>query len=91
MRKSSHTILHTACGDIRQIQLNGNELVVYVEDDYLYNVINKPNNLKILIDTIKQVNPNASLNIKKREKASFNIEKDILELKKKFGKMFTIK
>lgn len=91
LRVSSHTILHTACGDIRQVSLKDNQLTIYVQDDYLYNVLTKESNYKILQDILYQVNKNATLNIQKREKSKQNVEKDIFELKKKFGNLLNIK
>ena len=83
--------MYTACGDIRQVVLQQNELVLFVQDDYLYNVLSKQNNFQVLVDILQSVNRNATLRLQKQQKVVHNVEKDIFELKKKFGKMLIIK
>ena len=55
LRRRDLTALYTACGDVRDINLDGDELNVFVDDEYLYNIIAGERNIEILQQAVKEV------------------------------------
>ena len=76
--------LHTACGEIRNVEINENVLTVFVKEEYLYNVLKNEDNFKNIEKVLKLVDVNLVLNIEKQIP-----EKNIvLENKKRLLKLF---
>lgn len=76
--------LHTACGEIRNVEINENVLTVFVKEEYLYNVVKTEDNFKNIEKVLKLIDNNLSLNIEKQIP-----EKNVvLENKKRLLKLF---
>ena len=76
--------LHTACGEIRNVEIDENVLTVFVKEEYLYNVLKNEDNFKNIEKVLKLVDVNLVLNIEKQIP-----EKNIvLENKKRLLKLF---
>ncbi len=84
------TALYTACGDVRNVVLGGDTLVVYIEDEYLYNIISSERNLAVLQELTSEIDDVAALSVQYSKKEDY-VEKDIATLKKKFGSELKIK
>ena len=90
LRKRDLTALYTACGDVRDINLDGDELNVFVDDEYLYNIIAGERNIEILHQAVKEVDDVASVKIVYNKKENY-VEKDLMTLKRKFGNILQVK
>ena len=76
--------LHTACGEIRNVEIDENVLTVFVKEEYLYNVLTTEDNFLNIEKVLKLIDSNLSLKIEKMIP-----EKDvILENKKRLTKLF---
>ena len=71
--------LHTACGEIRDVELNGNVLTVLVKEEYLYNILKREETYAQILKIIKSIEGNLELNfvlVKKQEdKVKINLQK----------------
>ncbi len=90
MRERDLTALYTACGDVRSINLDGDDLVVYIEDEYLYNIIAGEKNLQLLQEIVKDIDVAVCLKIEFAKREDY-VEKDIAMLKRKVGNILQIK
>jgi hypothetical protein len=90
LRRRDLTALYTACGDVRDINLDGDELNVFVDDEYLYNIIAGERNIEILQQAVKEVDDVASIKIVYNKKENY-VEKDLMTLKRKFGNILQVK
>lgn len=84
------TALYTACGDVRNCNLEGDELVIYIEDEYLYNIIAGEKNIQILQDIVCEIDDIVKIRIEREIKEDI-VQKDITNLKRKFGNILQIK
>lgn len=84
------TALYTACGDVRNYILDGDELVIYIDDEYLYNIIAGEKNIQILQEIVSEVDAVAKIKIEREIKEDI-VQKDITNLKRKFGNILQIK
>lgn len=83
LREHRQVALHVACGDITDVQIDGDSLMINIEDGMIYNLLNDgkrqiENALRWQGLDLKVV-----VNIKKTELSPD--EKDILRLKELFG------
>ena len=84
LRQMNLVALHTACGEIRNVEIDENVLTVFVKEEYLYNVLKNEDNFKNIEKVLKLVDVNLVLNIEKQIP-----EKNIvLENKKRLLKLF---
>ena len=90
LRERDLTALYTACGDVRNINLDGDDLVVYIEDEYLYNIIASEKNVQLLQEIVKDIDDAVCLKIEFAKKEDY-VEKDIAMLKRKVGNILQIK
>lgn len=90
LRGRDLTALYTACGDVRNINLNGDDLVVYIEDEYLYNIIASEKNVQLLQEIVKDIDGAVCLKIEFAKKEDY-VEKDLAMLKRKVGNILQIK
>ena len=76
--------LHTACGEIRNVEINENVLTVFVKEEYLYNVLKSEDNFLNIEKVLRLIDNNLKLNVEKQIP-----EKNIvLENKKRLQKLF---
>ena len=90
LRERDLTALYTACGDVRNYNLEEDELVIYIEDEYLYNIIAGEKNLEILQDIVAEIDDVAKIKVEREIKEDI-VQKDITNLKRKFGNILQIK
>ncbi len=90
LRTKDITSLYTACGDVRSVRLEGDNLVVSIEDEYLYNIIAGEKNIELLGEILHGIDNVAKIKIEYLKREDY-VAKDIEKLKKKFGKMLNIK
>ncbi len=89
LREQRQVALHVACGDITDIQIDGDKLIINIDDGMIYN---------LLVDGKRQIENalrwqglelNVVVNIRKIELSS--VEKDIKKLKEIFGDNLIVK
>ncbi len=89
LREQRQVALHVACGDITDIQIDGDKLIINIDDGMIYN---------LLVDGKRQIENalrwqglemNVFVNIRKIELSS--VEKDIKKLKEIFGDNLIVK
>lgn len=90
LRRRDLTALYTACGDVRNYTLEGDELVIYIEDEYLFNIIASEKNVEVLQTIVCEIDDVATIRIEKEIKEDIT-QKDIANLKRKFGNILQIK
>ena len=90
LRRRDLTALYTACGDVRNINLDGDDLIVFIEDEYLYNIIAGEKNLQLLQEIVQDIDSAVCLKIEFAKKEDY-VEKDIIMLKRKVGNILQIK
>ncbi|MDR0849945.1 MAG: hypothetical protein LBN07_00475 [Christensenellaceae bacterium] len=88
LRESKYPVLHTACGDIRKTQLEGNILRVFIETEYIYNIIVKEENFALLTKTVEQINPGLVVSLQFVEDKT--ADENALKLKRKFGEKLDV-
>lgn len=76
--------LHTACGEIRNVEINENVLTVFVKEEYLYNVLKSEDNFLNIEKVLRLIDNNLKLNVE-RQIPEKNI---VLENKKRLQKLF---
>lgn len=90
LRRREYTALYTACGDVRKVSLDGDKLVVQIEDEYLYKIIAGKTNMELLEDTLNFVDSVAKLEVVYSKPEDY-VAKDLEILKRKFGKSLKIR
>ena len=89
LREHRQVALHVACGDITDVSIDGNDLIINIEDGMIYN---------LLVDGKRQIENvvrwqgfelNVKVNIKNIELSS--ADQDIKKLKDLFGDKLVIK
>lgn len=88
LRESKYPVLHTACGDIRKTQLEGNILRVFIETDYIYNILKKEENFELLSKTVEKINPGLVVSLQYIQDKT--VDENITKLKRKFGDLIEI-
>lgn len=89
LRENKQVALHVACGDITDVQLEGDNLIVNVYDQMLENLLRDGRRELERALSWQGVNVNLVLNFKTIQKSEQ--ERDIERLKKLFGNEITIK
>ena len=91
LRRLNLMTLHTACGELRDIDLTDNVLTVRIKEEYLYNILLRDVTYHQLLGLIKQIDSELELKfvlVKKQEdKMKINLQK----VKDIFGDYLTIK
>ncbi len=91
LHKQNFMALFTACGEIREIKLEKNCLIINIREEFLYNILTKEENLYKITTLLKQVNNDLDLKFnlikKKDDKVSINLKK----LQDIFGKDLEIR
>ena len=91
LRRLNLMTLHTACGEIREIDKSGNVLNVLVKEDYLYTILTKENNYKQVLDLLRQIEDNIELNYILKKKPEDKMKINLERLKNIFGEDLIIK
>ncbi len=83
--------LHSACGEIRDITLNGDALIVNVKDEFTYKILTKPENSSKIDLELKQINDRIALKFNLKVIPKSKIERNVLVLRELFGDEIKIK
>lgn len=75
--------LHVACGDITDVELSGENLIIRTSDDFLIDVLNT--GMKELENAIRWQGLNLKIQIVKFENITQKQDKDIMKLRKLFA------
>ena len=91
LRRLNLMTLHTACGELRDIDLTANVLTVRVKEEYLYNILIRETTYHQLLGLIKQIDSELDLKFvllkKQEDKMKINLQK----VKDMFGDSLIIK
>ena len=85
LRKTNMMTLHTACGEIRDVELVGNVLKVNVKEEYLYRILNTDVNRSKLLEVLRQVKEDLTIDFVLQEKKDSASKKNLERLKGIFG------
>lgn len=91
LRKLNLMTLHTACGEIRDVSFDGLTLKAVVEEEYLYNILTKGQNIDKITFYLKQINDKINIQFIKKEKSIDFAKKNLEILKEIFGSDLEIK
>ena len=88
LREHNDRILHVMCGDIRDVEYDGEEFVISSKEDYVVNMLNDKTNYDELQKALMAFNIN-KFRIQKKKKQASNDE-NIAILNKFFGDLTKI-
>lgn len=91
LREQHLAALHVACGDITNVEINNQELIISTEQEYLLSIISKEENFAQIINAIKFLGYNLTPVVKLSDKPNQLIEEDIRILKENVGDYLKIK
>lgn len=83
--------LHTACGEIRDVEFVKNKLRVNVKEEYLFSILSKQENVNKILSYLKKIDDRIELEFCFANKQSNNIAENIEKLRKIFGEDLKIK
>ena len=85
LRKENLMTLHTACGDIRDVELKDFVLEVKLYDEYLYKILTKEQNFEKIVFYLKQIDDRISIQFKLIKKSTNYGLENLNKLKAFFG------
>lgn len=88
LREHNDRILHVMCGDIRDVEFDGEEFVISSKEDYVVNMLSDKTNYEELKKALMAFNIN-KFRIQKKQKQASNDE-NIAILNKFFGNLTKI-
>ena len=83
LKEHQQVALHVACGDITEVQIENNELLINIEDGMIYNLLNDGKRQIENALRWQGLDLNVVINIKKVELSP--VQKDIKKLQELFG------
>ncbi len=90
LRQKELTALYTACGDVRDVTIEHDKLIVSIEDEYLYKIIAGETNINLLQMTLAEVDKLAKLEVVYSKPEDY-VKIDLETLRRKFGNTLKIK
>lgn len=91
LRRLNLMTLHTACGEIRDIELNGKTLNVLVKEDYLYTILTKEDSYNQILSLLRQIEADIELKYILKKKPEDKMKVNLEKLKNIFGEELIIK
>ena len=91
LRKLNMMTLHTACGEIRDVELSSNILTVKIKEEYLYAILKREESYKQILTLLKQINKDIELNFVLQKRQEDKIKVNLERLKSVFGADLIIK
>lgn len=85
LRKQNLMTLHTACGEIRDVSLNGFVLEVRLYDEYLYKILTKEQNFEKIVFYLRQIDDRINIQFKLVNKSTNYGLENLNKLKAMFG------
>lgn len=89
LRENKLIALHVACGDISDVVLENNKLIIRNSDDFLIRLLE--DGRKDLENAIRWQGLNLELVIKKEDSKDQKMDRDIEKLKRLVGTKFSVK
>ena len=83
--------LHTACREIRDVELNGNVLTVLIKEEYLYNILKREETYAQILKIIKSIEGNLELNFVLAKKQEDKVKINLQKLQNIFGSDLIVK
>ena len=90
LRESGEAALFVSCGEIEEIEIEGENLVAKTEKEYLYNLIANDQNILSIKRALRYLGIDLGIVIKKVEPKDEKVLKDIEFLKEKFKNNLTV-
>ena len=91
LRSINQMALFTACGEIRNVEINDDfVLVVNVKEKFLYSILTKTENYKKILELLKQIDNRLDLQINLIKNEDF-CKENLEKLKNLFGKNLIVK
>lgn len=91
LRQNSFPALHVICGGLNNVCLENGFLIIEIEDDYIFNMLNEQQNLAVLKRALNSQDLHIDLLLKKQEKIEDPISKDLKKLQSILGDYLIIK
>lgn len=91
LRQRCEMSLLVACGDIVDVDIIEENFVINIDDNSIYEIVNKEDNLKILKNIFESLGHQYNIVLNKKEKQQDLVQKDIEYLKKLVGDKLKIK
>lgn len=91
LRRLNMMTLHTACGEIRDVEFFSNTLTVKIKEEYLYNILKREESYKQILNLLKQINKDIELNFVLQKRQEDKIKVNLERLKSVFGSDLIIK
>ena len=91
LRELHLAALHVACGDIKNVEIVGEDLIISTDQEYLLSIITKPENIDYVKNALKFLNFNLKPVFQLNDKPNQLVEADIQVLKENFGEYLKIK
>ena len=91
LRSLNLMTLHTACGEIRDVELNGNVLTVLIKEEYLYNILKREETYAQILKIIKSIEGNLELNFVLAKKQEDKVKINLQKLQNIFGSDLIVK
>lgn len=83
--------LHVSCGEIKDVDIKDNLLVISTDQEYLHSIITKVESVEQIENALKYLGINLKPNVVLLDKPSIAVEADMLVLKETFGEYLKIK
>lgn len=91
LRRLNLMTLHTACGEIRDVKLEGNTLIAVVNEDYLFNILTKGQNFEKISFYLRQIDDKINIQFIKNAKPADFAQENLEKLKRIFGTNFEVR
>ena len=89
LKQGGFATLHTAGGEIRDLERNGNLLTVRVREDYLYSILTSEKNFANIKNMLKQIDSSLEIEFVQKKLSKDNYQKNFETLKNLFGDFLT--
>ena len=85
LKQGGFVALHTAGGEIRDLEFKNNKLVVKVREDYLFSILTNQKNFENIKNILKQIDASLEIEFVQKKLAEDEFEQNYEKLKILFG------
>lgn len=82
LRENKNVALHVVCGDITNVEIEGNKLVLKAEEQYLYDMVSSPESIAEIKKAIVWQGLDLDIEVIKLKKDENLVEEDLAKLTK---------
>ena len=82
LRENKNVALHVVCGDITNVEIEGNKLVLKAEEQYLYDMVSSPESISEIKKAIIWQGLDLDIEVIKLKKDDDLVEEDLAKLTK---------